>query len=139
MGLRLLFSRGRLVAPQVLLLGDSSYSWMLFLVFGCLSLLCGFIGLPLPGTGSRALPDAVQRAVRDRKLNDNIASDVDCGASPRWVVWDRLIAGGPAMEPVCEAHWSRCRPWPQRPVTRSYHTLGTVTSRWCVRCYVVRR
>ena len=65
---------GSLVAPQVLLLGDVSYSWMPFLVFGCLSLLCGFFGLLLPETGRRALPDTIQQAERSRKQDDDIAT-----------------------------------------------------------------
>ena len=100
-----------LVAPQVLLLSDSSYSWMLFLVIGCLSLFRGFFGLPLPGTGRRALPDAVLRVERNRKHNDDIVSDVDCGASPRWIIRHWLIAGGPANGAGMRSSLEQVPPW----------------------------
>ena len=52
-----------------------NFSWMSFLVIGCLSLLCGFFGLFLLETDRRALPDMVQGAERGRK-QDDIVSDV---------------------------------------------------------------
>ncbi|KAF0288151.1 Organic cation transporter-like protein [Amphibalanus amphitrite] len=103
---------GSLVAPQVLRLADISYSWMPFLVFGCLALLCGFLGLLLPETGRRALPDTIQQAERSRKHDqDDIISDVGYGASPRWIVQDGLIVSRPADgsvrgSPERVPHWA---------------------------------
>ena len=108
---------GSLVAPQVLLLGDISYSWMPFLVFGCLSLLCGFFGL-LPETGRRALPDAIQQAERSRKQNDVVVSDVGYGASTRWIVWDGLIVSRPADGASMRSSLEQVPPWAAADIYR---------------------
>ena len=85
---------------------------MPFLVFGCLALLCGFLGLLLPETGRRALPDTIQQAERSRRHDqDDIISDVGYGASPRWIVQDGLIVSRPADSFSAAGSPERTPPW----------------------------
>ena len=85
---------------------------MPFLVFGCLALLCGFLGLLLPETARRALPDTIQQAERSRKDDhDDIISDVGYGASPRWIVQDGLIVSKSADFGSVRGSPERMPPW----------------------------